>query len=534
MADPSPVLALPEFEYIELYNHGSTQVNLLNWILIIGSHQVILEEAFLDPAARIILCDAAAAVQFPLSVMIMTVNLPAILNTGQQLILKTSDGMVMHAIHFTDKWYKNPSKAQGGWSLEMIDPENPCGGINNWKASEDPKGGTPGMINSVYSLNPDEKSPYMVRATLPDDTTVTLHFSEPMQSQSLSETSDYSANNGLLHPLVTKGIPPDYSCVNLFYNKPFQTHQIYTLSILPEMEDCAGNRLEGNLTARFCLPVSADSGDIIINEVLFHAGSNDEFIELYNRSENVIDLKNLILCLADPVSREIKKTMEFKEKPFQLFPDQYLAISGNIESLIRTGMTDNRCNLLEYSPFFSLPDQQGMIVLKDTSGTLIDEMIYNDSMLGNFLKDHDGVSLERIGTDISALSRWEPSVPSYGFCTPGLQNSQIENLSPEWNLTISSDYISPDGDGVDDYITLELKLTDAGWMGTFSIYDLNGTSIKTFMQNSLMGTKELFVWYGETNSGKLASIGLYVFFGDMIHPDGRIKKIRKVIPLIMK
>jgi hypothetical protein len=54
------------------------------------------------------------------------------------------------------------------------------------------------------------------------------------------------------------------------------------------------------------------------------------------------------------------------------------------------------------------------------------------------------------------------------------------------------------------------------------------------MQNALMGTKELFVWYGETNSGKLASMGLYVFFGEMIHPDGRIKKIRKVVPLIMK
>lgn len=533
MADPVPAKGLPETEYVELYNRGLTPVDLQGWKLEIGSHSIILAQRTLEPGERIILCDASAAALF--SAPVMLVNLPSILNTGQQLTLKAADGTIIHSVLFSEKWYKNSLKAQGGWSLEMIDPENPCGGINNWKASEDTSGGTPGRENSVLYSNPDEQGPILMRATLPNDSTVRLHFNESLQNQSLSEISYYSTSKGLLHPVRSEGIPPDYSCVQLHY-KTFQPNQIYTVSVLREMKDCAGNLAVGPLMAKFSLPNLPDSGDVIINEVLFHAGRNGEFIEFYNCSDKVIDLLSLIVHLLDPVSLETKKTFGFRENSYLLFPDSYVVVTKNSENLLRKGLSDNQGCILEIQNFFSLPDQEGMLMIADTFGNTIDKMIYSVSMLEDIYKTTDGVSLERISPWRSGMyeSSWYPAAPSYGLCTPGFCNSQKESEDQGCNLTCSSECISPDHDGTDDQITLTLELHDVGWTGTFCMYTLTGMLVKAHIQNALLATNETFIWDGTDNSGKLCPPGLYIFFGEMIHRDGRIKKIRKVIPLIMK
>lgn len=533
MADPIPSKGLPETEYVELLNRGLTPVDLQGWKLEIGSHAVILSQKTLEPGSRIVLCDESAAEQF--SGTVMPVNLPSILNTGQQLTLKAANGTVIHSVLFSEKWYKNSLKAQGGWSLEMIDPENPCGGIHNWKASEDISGGTPGRENSVLSSNPDEEGPILLRATLLNDSTVKLHFNEPLQNQSLSEISYYSTSKGLLHPARSEGIPPDYSCVQLHY-KTFQPNQVYAVSVLREIKDCAGNLAEGPLMAKFSIPNIPDSGDVIINEVLFHGGKNCEFIEFYNHSNKVIDMQSLKVHLLDPFSQAIKKTFKLQGYSYLLFPDGYLVITEDSENLLRRGLTDNRAYILELHDFFSLPDQEGMIMIADTAGRPIDEMKYSETMMGDFLLNSAGVSLERVSPERSGLSEssWYPAAPSYGFCTPGLCNSQKECEAQGCNLILSSEYISPDQDGTDDQITLTLEFHDAGWTGTFCMYSLTGLLVKTYAQNALLGTKEAFTWDGTDRSGSLCPPGLYIFFGELIHPDGQIKKIRKVIPLIMK
>lgn len=60
--------------------------------------------------------------------------------------------------------HDNAIKEDGGWSLEMIDPSNPCQGDANWTASEDVSGGTPGEINSVFGENADDVPPMLVGA----------------------------------------------------------------------------------------------------------------------------------------------------------------------------------------------------------------------------------------------------------------------------------------------------------------------------------------------------------------------------------
>ena len=66
------------------------------------------------------------------------------------LELMNKDGVLISSVTYNDNWYKDPDKEDGGWSLEQINPSNICSGGDNWSASNNAKGGTPGTKNSVY------------------------------------------------------------------------------------------------------------------------------------------------------------------------------------------------------------------------------------------------------------------------------------------------------------------------------------------------------------------------------------------------
>jgi hypothetical protein len=57
--------------------------------------------------------------------------------------LKTNTGQLVDSVNYNTDWYRDDDKLEGGWTLEMIDPNNICGEENNWSSSENPAGGTP-------------------------------------------------------------------------------------------------------------------------------------------------------------------------------------------------------------------------------------------------------------------------------------------------------------------------------------------------------------------------------------------------------
>ena len=50
-------------------------------------------------------------------------------------------GNIIHAVNYTVDWYQDAVKSDGGWSLELINPESPCQGASNWIASDNFSGG---------------------------------------------------------------------------------------------------------------------------------------------------------------------------------------------------------------------------------------------------------------------------------------------------------------------------------------------------------------------------------------------------------
>ena len=52
MADPSPSVALPEWEYIELYNASESAININDWKIIIGKKELQFNENIIFHSQR--------------------------------------------------------------------------------------------------------------------------------------------------------------------------------------------------------------------------------------------------------------------------------------------------------------------------------------------------------------------------------------------------------------------------------------------------------------------------------------------------
>ena len=184
MADPTPQAGLPNSEWIELKNTRPFSINLQGWrISDLSGQSGPMPNFVLQPDSFVIICTASAvAAMSVFGTTISVTSFPSLDNAGDQLSLRNAQGKMIHAVSYTDKWYQNELKKEGGWTLEMIDTKNPCSGFSNWIASTEGKGGTPGKKNSVDASNPDKIPPSLLRAYATDSVSIILVFDEPLDS----------------------------------------------------------------------------------------------------------------------------------------------------------------------------------------------------------------------------------------------------------------------------------------------------------------------------------------------------------------
>ena len=256
MADPDPVLnVLPNNEYVELYNKTMFPININNWTFAAGTTVKILPNATIPPHGYIVLTDPAAIPFFFSNINIVGVaSFPALTNTGQTLLLKSSQGITISTVSYTDAWYQDANKNGGGWSIEQIDPTNPCAGMSNWRASTSAAGGTPGTVNSVNAANPDNAPPQVIRVSVIAVDTIQLYFNEPIDSIAMLNPTIYSIDNSIGVPTLANLIAPDFMSVRLTLATAIQTGIIYTITVNNPITDCVGNLIGLDNTARFALP----------------------------------------------------------------------------------------------------------------------------------------------------------------------------------------------------------------------------------------------------------------------------------------
>src|ERR1700741_3613173 len=194
MADPTPQIGLPNNEWLELKNTTTAPINLQNWRVGDATGQSGPMPNFtLQPDSFVIVCTGSAVpAMSAFGTTISVTSFPSLDNAGDQLFLKAANGKTIHAVAYTDAWYQNEVKKDGGWTLEMIDTKSPCAGISNWKASIHVTGGTPGKKNSIDAINNDAIAPQLKRAYTTDNVTIVRVYDEPVDSLSGATLANYT------------------------------------------------------------------------------------------------------------------------------------------------------------------------------------------------------------------------------------------------------------------------------------------------------------------------------------------------------
>lgn len=541
LADPDPAVGLPAEEYVELYNTTDVSIDLSNCMLSDASGPSDPLSAYiLPPHGYVILCDDGSIDAFAAYANVLPVaGFPSLNNDGDNLSFITPDSSVIHAVSYTTSWYQNAIKADGGWSLEMIDPGNPCQGESNWSASEDASGGTPGMENSIFGSNPDLDAPYIINVYPQTADTILVTFSEPILLDLISPADIFiissTGETATIAALIIDENNP--AKVGAALSTPISPGVVYYCSA-NNAQDCSGNIVSGATTFRFGLPEPAAEGDVAINEILFNAVSDAfDYIEIYNVSNKIIDLSTLIIAeleLADTTQIDEFTTISPDGK--LMFPGQYMCITADIESTLNQYFAIDTGNFIQNSNTPNLPDAEGIVVLYDAALNELDHVHYWDDWHYALLSDDDGVSLERVNYFFPAQdeSNWSSAASDAHFGTPGYQNSVFGEIGSTATLGLEYQVFSPDGDGYHDLMVITYNTDVEGYTGTVLIYDAQGRLVKTLINNDLLGREGFFTWDGLNDNDEKMPSGIYIVYAELFNLEGSIEHFKIKGTLVRK
>ena len=527
-ADETPGVGLPDAEFVEVYNRSNRIVSLNRFRLVDDGGFGTFPDTVIRPGEYLILCGTSSVSKFvPFGGAIGLANF-SLNNTGETLSLRNAQGTLISSVTYSNQWYNSSVKKNGGWSLEMIDVNNPCGEADNWLASENAAGGTPGKPNSVAAAKPDLSPPQLLRVEVVSSNRVRLVFNEKLDSLS-AVTSVYRTTPDIRIDAVAVE-SPGFRHVNLALNPALQVQTVYALDVRG-LTDCAGNLMTVNTQATLVLPQPGDSGDVVLNEVLFNPRSGGvDFVEIYNRSAKYVSLRGW--QLANVADGRVASAKPITADNRTIAPGQYYALTTDDRILKGQYPKATAENFLVMPDLPSYPDGAGTVVLLSNTNRPVDRFDYDEDQHLALIDDQNGVSLERISFNSPANvpGSWRSAASTEDYATPGYRNSQY--LSPTANpggITIHPLVFTPDEDGQSDFTTLSYAFAGGGNVATIRIFDARGREVKRLAQSQTLATEGVFYWDGTNERGEKVRTGYYLVHVELFDPGGNTQQFKEKV-----
>jgi hypothetical protein len=508
------------YEYIELYNRDTLPVNIQNYTLKAGSRSWTLPTASIPSGGYLlVLPESMSTTDTEYTNAVYLMQESSISDNGTLIQLLGSDEQIIDWVDYSSSWHTNERYAMGGYALERIDTENLCNGTSNWITAENDQHGTPGQENSVAATNSDITNPVANYYIVPNDSTLQIEFDSPIWPDT-SLTNITATNMTIMNATVEH---PYGNILNLKPKEKLTEGTEYTVT-LNGYTDCNQNEME-TATFTFEKPSEPEVGDIIINEVLFDAPTNcNDFVEIFNMSDNYLQLNQLFLANMD-YNDEPDDVSKATETAYVLPPNAYYILTQEYECINENYSSVAKARTIS-TTLPSMANEEGSIMLLDNTGNTIDAMRYTSDMHHSLLDDPDGVSLERISPFSPAdnPSNWYSAAADAGFATPTRENSHYNAKGiAENNISLQNKTFSPDGDGFQDFLTINYLFKTGNNVLNIRILDQQGQLINHLVNNETVSVEGFVTWDGTDDNAHKQQVGVYIIHSEWYDENGNQK-----------
>lgn len=273
-------------------------------------------------------------------------------------------------------------------------------------------------------------------------------------------------------------------------------------------------------------------GDVVFTEIMFNPNENNsEYLEIYNRSENSVELGNWKIKVEE-------KLYPLSKYSFNLEANKYFILSADSSIYQNYGWLNNDPNIkIAKKSSLNLTNSGKTFYLIDYRNKIIDSLSYSSSWHNSAFIETKNISLELINIDLdrNKSSNWSSSVSAFGG-TPLRENSIfIDREIEETKLNISPNPFSPDNDGFEDFTIISYNLKEKIAQIRIRIFDSKGRLVRELANNIPSGSRGKIIFDGLDDNKHPLKIGIYIILFEAVNTKNAVvEKIKDVVVVARK
>jgi Lamin Tail Domain len=527
-------------EWVEFYNTGSEAVDLNGWKISdskVKLKGLINAPPILQPGAYfLVAADSTLGNYFSITTPVSVSSFGALNNsTPDAVVLYDNRGVTMDSV-----WYKPSWGGTNGRSLERVDFLSSSVDSANWRSS-DP---TPGFENSVAKKNVDLEAAGITGVPIVNGIRLSASIHNvgrwavsPFIVEFFHDANrDSIASAGeLLKSVQGPALGPGDSIVVQY---PWQTTSKGKIPIICRVILEGDQRLSNNEILGWTAN-SFTQRSAVINEIMYDPlPGRSEFIELFNRSSDTLDLQGwkIMDALSSSGSRNI---FGFTNQPALLPPGAYFVVGAdsNIIAQFSDVASMPASRIMVTNKDLSLNNSGDDVILLDLTDACIDSVRYSPDWNNPALKaSTSGKSLERINPSLSSNDKrnWSTSVSSSG-ATPGERNSVYTVTLPSTaGMRLSPNPFSPDNDGFEDLLAINYSLPSTTSMIRVRCFDVQGRLVRTLANNEAAASSGTVLWDGLDDNHRHVRIGMYIILFEAFDAHGGSLSTMKDVAVVAR